>query len=991
MTGPQIDSQQDLDDLGAATRMLDELGAKPYDYNTPEGLDGTLEALKGFMRPSAAAGRSLMMAGAPAAGARDSYLSSFATPDTRAFLESQGIQQKPMANPTATQDAYFRDVVEGVGGSAVDYWTPDPVTLSGTAKAINLIGNVAGSVPQMIGTPGVFLASAGLDPSTELVRQGVDAKTAMAVGGVNLAVNAAGMRLPAAFGSTLTTRLATGAGSNLALGIGADAASGAALRAGGYEAQAESYNPKDPYSRALDVMMGLAFGGAAHVGAAKVPPAQRDAVLVARNADHIERGTMPGEPLTPAADIQHQSALTTAMQQVLSGQKVDVAAQINPSDYLLRPELAQVIGGADAGRVIDARLQQLAELSQAGRLPKEELQSLQARDQEIRDILRRENALKRDGVLRADPAAAPDIAALAQEQIAIKAKLDGARNSTAYATELKKLQDKLGKIDSDAALIDLAVQMGGTRPRSLAAAQPQGYAAYRRILESGGRPDAQSPTSSAVGIDQFTDGTWLRMVSAEQPAWAEGMTQEQILAARSDPAKSGEMATALDRENAAALARAGQDATVQNLYAAHHFGQQVGVRFAAAAAETPVDRILTPEQIEANPYLKGKTKAQVVETWDSRARRGGVKADGELVDTNPAGQALRERLVREPDQLAKDYAALTESQGGVVLNTDTARELSPEYLADRTRSADVHEAASDTVKMLYERKLAEPTPAGLDPVVMFTAGGTGAGKTTGLQAIGNAMGRPEIIYDTNMNTLASAVQKVEQALQAGRDVRIAYVYRDPVEALTAGAIPRAQRQAREFGTGRTVPLQEHARTHAGVRGVMEALAERYAGDKRVEIVPIDNSRGKGKAAIASSLADLPKVDQNGLYERLNQALEEARAAGLDERTYRGFAGQAAERPASPEVGAGTGGQPQPERVSEVAAAAETPFAAATRLVSENPGATVIDGFDADGNPIYRPLAEALADIEAERKAAARDADGVTAAANCAIRRGPDAP
>lgn len=890
MTGPQPDEHQDdLDDLGAATRMLDEMGATPYDYDTPEGMDGTLEALKGFMRPSAGAGRALMMAGAPVAAARDSYLGSFATPETRALLESQGIQQKQQTNPTATQDAYFRNVVDDIGGGAVDFWTPDPVTMSSTAKAINLLGNVVGSVPQMIGTPGVFLASSGLDPSTELVRQGVDAKTAMAVGGVNLAVNAVGMRLPATFGSTLPARLATGAGSNLVLGVGADATSGAALRAGGYEAQAAGYDPTDPYARTLDVMMGLAFGGTAHIGA-RVPPAQREAVLVARNADHIERGSLPGEPLAPAAAIQHQSALTTAMQQVLAGQRVDVAAQINPADFLLRPELADIVGG--------------------------------------------------------QPALSP-------------------------------------------------------------AASAPGYTAYRRALESGGRADAQSPTSSAMGIDQFTNGTWLRMVAAEQPAWAEGMTQEQILAARADPAKSGEMATALDRQNAAALARAGQDATIQNLYAAHHFGEQVGVRFAAAAADTPIERILEPEQIEANPYLRGQTKAQVLANWDSRAKRAGVRPDGELVDTNPAGQALRARLVEEPEQLAREYAALEDSQGGVVLNTDTARELSPEYLADRTRSADVHEAASDTVKMLYERKLAEPTPAGLEPVVMFTAGGTGAGKTTAVKAAGDALGRPEIVYDTNMNTLASAVQKVEQALEAGRDVRIAYIYRDPVEALTGGAIPRAQRQAKEFGTGRTVPLAEHAKTHTGVRSVMEALAQRYADDNRVQILAIDNSRGRGQSAVVP-LESLPRVEQNGLHERLQAALEEARASGLDERTYRGFAGsgaglagdrgaysaggrEAGPGPAAePGMGSGAGGRPESGNRAEVAAAPETPLDAATRLASESPEASVIDGFDADGNPIYRPLAEALADIEVERQRAARDADGVTAAANCAIRRGPDA-
>src|SRR3546814_14261932 len=132
-----------------------------------------------------------------------------------------------------------------------------------------------------------------------------------------------------------------------------------------------------------------------------------------------------------------------------------------------------------------------------------------------------------------------------------------------------------------------------------------------------------------------------------------------------------------------------------------------------------------------------------------------------------------------------------------------------------------------------------------------------------------------------MTPLSSAVDKVEQALAAGRDVRIAYVYRDPVEALTGGAIPRAERQAVKFGSGRTVPLAEHAKTHIGVRPVMEALAARYADDPRVELAAIDNSHGKGNSRIAE-LADLPRVEEDSLRERLSEALEEARAAGLDD-------------------------------------------------------------------------------------------------------------
>jgi len=477
---------------------------------------------------------------------------------------------------------------------------------------------------------------------------------------------------------------------------------------------------------------------------------------------------------------------------------------------------------------------------------------------------------------------------------------------------------------------------------------------------------------------------WLSTVKRAAPAWAEGLSREQLLAARGDAAKSGEMAVALDEANAAALRTAGQPVDRHTLYATHHFGEGRGVDFARAAGDTPMTDILTTAQIKANGYLRGLTKDQAIANWDARARRAGVTPDGELVDTNPAGQALRARLVEDPDQLMRDYAQLEDSQGGTVLNTDTARELSPEYLADRTRSADVHEAASDTIKLLYERKLAQPTPAGFEPAVLFTAGGTGAGKTTAIQAAGDALGQPEIVYDTNMNTLSSAVTKIDQALAAGREVRIAYVYRDPVEALTGGAIPRAQRQAEKFGTGRTVPIEEYARTHAGVRPVMEAVAARYADDPRVQLVAIDNSRGKGQTRVVE-LADLPRVEENQLRERLQDSLEEARSAGLAESLYQGFA--AAGRKARPEVGAGDGGRSQSGGDRAEVSAFESPLQAAQAAVAETPDFQILDGFDADGQPRYRPMAEAMAEIDAELRTAINDAQAYPAAVNCALRRG----
>lgn len=859
----------ELDEQGR--KQLDEQAAlRPLDLSTvkPGFFEGLGSAVgSGILRGGARAGTAALVAGAVPVMGRDQYLSSFATDDVVDFLQANGVAAPARGAVTAGQDAYFENVVEDVGQRAVDAWTPDP-TQTGTA------GRVLGGLAEILlplaaggGNPSLLAATEGLERPASLVKQGVDAKTATAVGTVGAAGTLLGFKLPAAFGTTLAQRLATGAAGNLVLGAGTSGIQYAALKSAGNDAQAAMFDPTDAEARTVDLLTGLAFGGLAHAMAPRVPLAQRDAVLTARNANKFQRAATDGLVPSESANVSGQQALQDAMDQLARGEQVNVADTIKPSEFLLPTEATPT------------------------------------------------------------PASVP----------------------------------------------------------------VSSYSAFRHALESGGRADARNPESSAFGVDQFTEGTWRRIVAKSQPAWAEGMTDAQLLAARGNPTRSAEMVAALDAENAAGLEAAGLSVDTHTLYAAHHFGINSGKRFARSDDATPIERIITREQLAANQYLAGMTKADVIANWNSRAKRAGVLPDGGPVDTNPAGQALRRRLVDDPEQIARDYAALDESDGGRILNTDTARELSPEYLADRTRSADVHEAASDTVKLLYEQKLAQPTPAGMDNTVLFTAGGTGAGKTTGMRAMGDAIGRPEIVYDTNMNTLSSAVDKIEKALAAGRNVDIVYVYRDPVEALTGGAIPRAQRQAEKFGTGRTVPLTEHAKTHVGVRPTIEAIAARYAGDQRVNILAVDNSRGKNKQA-PSELAAIPRVEETNLHERLQAALEEARAGGLAENLYRGFGGPG--QGARPALAGNRRGVQRPEtgpsgesgKASQVSPA-ETPVTAARQLAVEHPDASIVVGADADGNAVHRSLSDELADIDAELLRATTDSTAYQAAVNCLLRRG----
>jgi hypothetical protein len=156
------------------------------------------------------------------------------------------------------------------------------------------------------------------------------------------------------------------------------------------------------------------------------------------------------------------------------------------------------------------------------------------------------------------------------------------------------------------------------------------------------------------------------------------------------------------------------------------------------------------------------------------------------------------------------------------------------------------------------------------------------------------------------------VSKIEQALDAGAKVVVFHVQRDPVEALVNGALSRAMRQEAKFGTGRTVPIIEHARTHRGAAEVIQQLAEKYKNDARVEIKVIDNTKGKGNAALAD-LNFVRRFDYNGVEGRLYEALKQARDDGrISGDVFRATQGDGPSG-AQPAHGTGPRGQPEPQR------------------------------------------------------------------------------
>lgn len=214
-----------------------------------------------------------------------------------------------------------------------------------------------------------------------------------------------------------------------------------------------------------------------------------------------------------------------------------------------------------------------------------------------------------------------------------------------------------------------------------------GYSQYvqrRRQLESGGRADVPAKGSSALGIDQFTSGTFLRVVKRYMPSLAEGKSDEQILSLRTNVNVSGRAAVALDQENAAALQKAGVPVTEATLYAAHHFGARAAVAFGRASMDTPMSSILAPDQMRANPYLNGKTKAQTLQNWQRRAGLDGsaAVAIGQQVQQRMPTPANVEQLIASNPTLAANPRmaehARKEAERQIKVAKDTAKQQGEE-------------------------------------------------------------------------------------------------------------------------------------------------------------------------------------------------------------------------------------------------------------------------------------------------------------------------
>jgi hypothetical protein len=131
--------------------------------------------------------------------------------------------------------------------------------------------------------------------------------------------------------------------------------------------------------------------------------------------------------------------------------------------------------------------------------------------------------------------------------------------------------------------------------------------------ESNGRDTAANPRSTALGAFQFIESTFLAVAREHFAREVAELSDQPLLALRTNRQFARRVAAAYCKENAAYLREHGLKPTFAHLRLAYLLGAGGAAKVLRAPPQRPLAAILSAAVIRANPFMKGMTAAGLVE------------------------------------------------------------------------------------------------------------------------------------------------------------------------------------------------------------------------------------------------------------------------------------------------------------------------------------------------------------------------------------------
>ena len=158
-------------------------------------------------------------------------------------------------------------------------------------------------------------------------------------------------------------------------------------------------------------------------------------------------------------------------------------------------------------------------------------------------------------------------------------------------------------------------------------------AVVERIIaaESNGDPNLKDNHSSATGLGQFLDDTWLELIRHYRPDLTKGRSESETLELRREARLAREITMRFVERNAAVLKHRGLPVTAGAIYLAHFAGiagavailsasENADAALVMASADT-TGRTKREQLIKANPFLEHYTVADL-KVWADRKMNG---------------------------------------------------------------------------------------------------------------------------------------------------------------------------------------------------------------------------------------------------------------------------------------------------------------------------------------------------------------------------------